>query len=144
MEEIAGNGNGAGSVGKPELKRSMGVWMATEHVASREGGRVTIGHDVEEAVYEADAVYADVWVSMGEEGERERRLAKLANYQVTPELMQAASERAVFMHCLPAHRGQEVAAEVIDGPRSVVFQQAENRLPTEQAVLQSLIGGGAP
>ena len=92
-----------------------------------------------EAVRGAQAVYADVWVSMGEEAERDERLAALADYRVTSALMDAASHDAVFMHCLPAHRGEEVTAEVIDGPRSVVFQQAANRLPTEQALLHTLI-----
>jgi ornithine carbamoyltransferase len=76
---------------------------------------------------------------MGQDAERERRLADLAPYQVTAEVMDRASSDAIFMHCLPAHRGEEVTAEVIDGPRSVVFQQAANRLPTEQALIQTLI-----
>jgi ornithine carbamoyltransferase len=92
----------------------------------------------EEAVAGADAVYTDVWVSMGEESERDSRLRELAPYQVTEALMACAKETAVFMHCLPAHRGEEVAADVIDGPRSVVWQQAENRMPTEEALLYAL------
>ena len=94
-----------------------------------------------EAVRGADAVYTDVWVSMGEESEQAARLRELEPFRVTPELMALANPHAVFMHCLPAHRGQEVAAEVIDGPISVVWQQAANRLPTEQALLHSLIKG---
>jgi ornithine carbamoyltransferase len=78
---------------------------------------------------------------MGDEAERARRMADLAGFQVDAALMAIASPRAVFLHCLPAHRGEEVAAEVIDGPRSVVWQQAANRLPTEQAVLQALVTG---
>ena len=87
-----------------------------------------------EAVRGAQVVYTDVWVSMGQDAEREERLAALAPYQVSTAVMDAACRDAIFMHCLPAHRGEEVTAEVIDGPRSVVFQQAANRLPTEQAL----------
>ena len=100
---------------------------------------VHVVHDPLEAVAGADAVYTDVWVSMGEEDERAARLAVFEPYQVTSELLGAASPDAVFMHCLPAHRGEEVTAEVIDGPQSVVWQQAENRLWTEEALLYALV-----
>jgi ornithine carbamoyltransferase len=93
----------------------------------------------EEAVTGADVVYTDVWVSMGEEAEREARLEALRPYQVDDRLLSLARPGAVFMHCLPAHRGEEVAAEVIDGPQSIVWQQAENRMPTEEALLFALI-----
>lgn len=83
----------------------------------------------------AHAVYTDVWTSMGQEAEREDRLQRFAGYQVSEALMQRAHEEAIFLHCLPAHRGEEVAAEVIDGPWSVVYDQAENRLYVQQAVL---------
>lgn len=96
-------------------------------------------HDPLEAVAGADAVYTDVWVSMGDEGERAARLAALRPYQVDGRLLAAARPDAVFMHCLPAHRGEEVAAEVLDGPQSIVWQQAENRMPTEEALLLALI-----
>jgi ornithine carbamoyltransferase len=99
----------------------------------------TLEADPLEAVRGAQVVYTDVWVSMGQDDEREKRLADLAPYQVTTDVMAAASRDAIFMHCLPAHRGEEVTAEVIDGPRSVVFQQAANRLPTEQALIHMLI-----
>lgn len=92
-----------------------------------------------EAVAGADAVYTDVWVSMGEEAERDARLSAFEPYRVDAQLMAAARADAIFMHCLPAHRGEEVTAEVIDGPRSVVWQQAENRLPTEEALLFALV-----
>jgi ornithine carbamoyltransferase len=110
-------------------------------VAMAEGATVLVTGDPEEAVRDAHAVYTDVWVSMGEDAEREERLRDFAPYRVDPELMAHARSDAVFMHCLPAHRGEEVSAAVIDGPRSLVFQQAANRLPTEQAVLSTLIGG---
>jgi ornithine carbamoyltransferase len=101
--------------------------------------RAIIEPDPFEAVRGAQVVYTDVWVSMGEDSERDARLNALADYQVSSAIMDAASHDAVFMHRLPAHRGEEVAAEVIDGPRSVVFQQAANRLPTEQALIHTLI-----
>ena len=93
------------------------------------------------AVRGAQAVYTDVWVSMGEDDQRDELVRQLERYRVTEELMAAADPEAVFLHCLPAHRGEEVATEVIDGPRSLVFRQAANRLPTEQAVLYALTTG---
>ncbi len=95
--------------------------------------------DPVEAVRGAHAIYTDVFVSMGDEAEAAQRLRDLAPYQVNEALLERAHPDAVFMHCLPAHRGEEVTAEVIDGPRSVVWQQAENRLPTEEAILYALI-----
>ena len=110
-------------------------------LAAEHGGSIQLGHDPHSAVAGADAVYTDAWVSMEEDAERERRLRDLKAYQVDDVLMRAAAPGAVFMHCLPAHRGLEVAASVIDGPSSVVWEQAANRLPTEQAALHMLIDG---
>jgi ornithine carbamoyltransferase len=93
----------------------------------------------EEAVSDADVVYTDTWISMGQEAEAEERRRAFAGYQVTESLFDRAAPDAIFMHCLPAHRGQEVAPEVIDSPRSVVFTQAENRLHTEKALLCALV-----
>jgi ornithine carbamoyltransferase len=95
--------------------------------------------DPMEAVAGADVVYTDVWTSMGQEAEAEARRQAFQGFMVTPQMMAAASPEAVFMHCLPAHRGEEVAAEVIDGPRSVVFDEAENRLHVQKAVLLLLL-----
>jgi len=106
-----------------------------------DGGTIELLHDPVEAVVDADVVYTDVWVSMGEDEERRERLHDLAPYQVTAELMRRAKVDAIFLHCLPAHRGEEVTADVIDGPRSLVWQQAANRLPTEQALLYALVTG---
>ena len=92
------------------------------------------------AVSGADVVYTDVWTSMGQEDEAQARLQAFQGFMVTPEMMAAASPDAVFMHCLPAHRGEEVAAEVLDGPQSVVFDEAENRLHTQKALLLLLLG----
>ncbi len=107
------------------------------HEPAVEGAHVV--HDPVEAVAAADAVYTDVWVSMGEEEERELRLRAFEPYRVDAALMSAARTDAIFMHCLPAHRGEEVTAEVIDGRQSVVWQQAENRLPTEEALVLALV-----
>jgi ornithine carbamoyltransferase len=96
--------------------------------------------DPYEAVAGADVVYTDVWTSMGQEAEAELRKAAFKGYSVTPQLMAAAGPEALFMHCLPAHRGEEVAAEVMDGPQSVVFDEAENRLHVQKAVLLTLMG----
>ena len=109
--------------------------------SASDGAEIVLSHDPHAVVADADAVYTDVWVSMGEDEEREQRLRDLAPFQVTAELMAHAKPEAIFLHCLPAHRGEEVAAGVIDGPRSVVWQQAANRLPTEQALLYALVTG---
>ncbi len=117
------------------------VTRTTMESAGAHGGSINVMHDARSAVTNADAVYTDVWVSMGEDAERARRLTDLQAYQVNETLMRAAAPGAVFMHCLPAHRGLEVTADVIDGPSSIVWEQAANRLPTEQATLRTLTGG---
>jgi len=97
--------------------------------------------DPAEAIRDADVVYADVWASMGQESEKEIRLKVMQPYQINPDLMKLAREDALFMHCLPAHRGEEVTDEVIDGPNSIVFDQAENRLHVQRAIISLLIPG---
>jgi ornithine carbamoyltransferase len=104
------------------------------------GGAVELTSDPFEAVSEADAVYTDVWTSMGQESEAEARRAAFGPYQVNGTLMEAARPEAVFLHCLPAHRGEEVTDEVIEGPASAVWQQAENRMHSYRAVLAELMG----
>ena len=91
------------------------------------------------AVKEADVVYTDVWISMGREREQARRLRTLAPYQLNKRLLQRAKPNAIVMHCLPAHRGEEIAADVLDGPQSVVIDQAENRLHMQKAILTQLL-----
>jgi ornithine carbamoyltransferase len=107
--------------------------------ARREGARVSAMVDPFEAVEDADCVVTDCWVSMGDE-DAGRRHNLLMPYQVNGKLMKAASDRAVFMHCLPAHRGEEVTDEVMDGPQSVVFDEAENRLHAQKGVLAWCLG----
>jgi ornithine carbamoyltransferase len=105
-------------------------------IAASTGGSVTLFTDPVEAVAGADVVVTDTWVSMGKEDEKAERLTGFGAYQVNSELMSLAKPDALFLHCLPAHRGEEVTDEVIDGPASVVFDQAENRLHTQKAVLR--------
>jgi ornithine carbamoyltransferase len=108
------------------------------------GGVVEVVNEPYEAVKGADAIYTDVWTSMGQEDEAAARRAAFAGYQVDGQLMEAAGDQAVFLHCLPAHRGEEVTAEVIDGPASLVWQQASNRMHAVRALLAGLTIGGAP
>ena len=103
--------------------------------AKHSGAKLEILNDPQKAVTGADVIYTDVLVSMGQEKEREQRMKDFKGYQVNAELLKHAKEDVIFMHCLPAHRGEEVAAEVIDGLHSVVFDQAENRLHAQKAVL---------
>jgi len=107
------------------------------------GGKVTLTTDPERAVKDADAVYTDVWVSMGEEEEREKRLRAFQGYAITRELMSSAADRAIVLHCLPAHRGEEISDEVMEGPASAVWDQAENRLHAQKALLVLLLGDGS-
>ena len=104
-------------------------------------GKVTLVRDPNEAVAGAHVVNTDVWASMGQEQEQAERAKAFAGYQVDASLMKRAARDAIFLHCLPAHRGEEVTAEVIDGPQSCVFEEAENRLHIQKAIMATLIGG---
>ena len=108
--------------------------------AEKTGAVIHIGHDPLIAVKDADVIYTDVWISMGREREHARRLKVLAPYQVNNRLVQRAKPDAIVMHCLPAHRGEEISAEVLDGPQSVIIDQAENRLHMQKAILTNLLG----
>ncbi len=110
--------------------------------ASRTGARILVTADPAEAVRGSRVLYTDVWVSMGQEEERGRRLADFKGYQINGELLGGAMPGAIVMHCLPAHRGEEITDEMMDGPASVVFDQAEARLYNAMAVLVWCIGGG--
>ena len=110
---------------------------AVDRAAER--GEVVITEDPFAAVRDADAVYTDVWASMGQEAEAERRRKAFNGFTVDDALMEAAGAEAVFLHCLPAHRGEEVSASVLEGPQSLVWQQAENRLHAQKALLEALI-----
>jgi len=118
------------------------ILVAAEKIASVTGSKVKVTNDAIEAVMGADAVYTDVWASMGQEDEAAERRKIFMPFQVNNKLFSKAAKHAVFMHCLPAHRGDEVAASVIDSPRSVVFDQAENRLHIQKAIMVLLLEGG--
>lgn len=118
------------------------VLADAREIARETGARIELGGDPQAAVRGADAVYTDTWTSMGQEREAAERMAAFAHYQVNEDLMNAAADNAVFMHCLPAHRGAEVTDAVIDSPRAVVFDQAENRMHVQKAILLLLLGGG--
>jgi len=108
---------------------------ATLQGARAAGGRITITHDAAAAAEGAEVLYTDVWTSMGQEREVERRRGDFAAYQINADLLRRAGDNAVVMHCLPAHRGEEITDDVIDGPQSIVFDQAENRLHTQKAIM---------
>ena len=117
------------------------VVAKAREAAGRHGGRVEVLNDPREAATGADVLYTDVWVSMGMEEEKELRMKAFAAYQLNAELVDLAKEECLVLHCLPAHRGLEITDEVIDGPRSAVFEQAENRLHAQKAILARLLAG---
>ncbi|MBU7317631.1 ornithine carbamoyltransferase [Paenibacillus oleatilyticus] len=107
--------------------------------AAKTGATIYVGADPKEAVADADVIYTDVWASMGFEAEQKEREIAFKNYQVNDELVKYAKKDFLFMHCLPAHRGEEVSEGVIDGPNSVIFDQAENRLHAQKAVMAAIL-----
>lgn len=124
----------------PSLPPDPGIWARARADAERAGTRLELVDQPRAAVRGADVVYTDTWISMGEEAQAERLRAELAAFTVDTALMDLANPTAIFMHCLPAHRGEEVSDDVMDGPRSVVFDQAENRLHAQKALLALLLG----
>jgi ornithine carbamoyltransferase len=115
------------------------VIAQAEEAARAAGTKVIITRSLEEAVQDADVVETDVWASMGQEEEAEKRHRDFAGWMVDARLMALAKKEAIFMHCLPAHRGEEVSAEVIDGSRSVIYDEAENRLHVQKAIMHTLM-----
>lgn len=124
----------------PELEPNPEIVAMARRKAEETGARIVLCHDPKEAVDGVDAVYTDVWASMGQEAERERRLELLRPYQVNQALLSRARPGAVVLHCLPARRGEEITDEVMDGPQSVVFDQSENRLHAQKAILALFLG----
>jgi len=108
--------------------------------AGATGAKIEIIEDPVQAVKNADIIYTDVWASMGQEAEHQERLKIFKPYQINAKLVKSARPDYLFLHCLPAHRGEEVSAEIIDGPNSVVFDEAENRLHAQKAVLALTMG----
>jgi ornithine carbamoyltransferase len=130
------------AIATPEGYRPDAAIVAAGSAHGEEsGGRIELVTEPRDAVRAADAVYTDVWASMGKEAEREERRRIFAGYTVDAAMMASAGPDAIFLHCLPAHRGDEVADAVMDGPQSRVWDQAENRIYTEQAILYALISG---
>lgn len=119
---------------------SADIVRAAREDGASTGCTIELTHDPKEAVRDADAVYTDVWASMGQEAEKEKRAAIFAPFQVNAALMSAARPDTLFMHCLPAHRGEEVTDEVIDSANSIVFDQAENRLHFQKVIMTLLMG----
>jgi ornithine carbamoyltransferase len=105
------------------------------------GGRIRLTTEAPEAIESADVIYTDTWISMGQEGDREQRLEAFQRYQVNDRLLGFAPGNALVMHCLPAHRGEEITDAVLDGPRSLILEQAENRLHAQKAIILNLLGG---
>jgi ornithine carbamoyltransferase len=116
------------------------VLAAAKQAAEQSGSKIVITHDPSEAAEGADAVYTDVWASMGQESGAQDKYAHFTDYQVNEKLTARCKQDYIFLHCLPAHRGEEVTADVIDGPHSVVFDEAENRLHAQKAVMALLMG----
>ena len=115
------------------------VVVEANETAKETGSVITASDDAAEAVKNADVIYTDVWVSMGQEDEKEKRLKDLKRYQLNTELLSKSRKDVLVMHCLPAHRGEEITDEVIDGPNSIVFDEAENRLHTQKAIMKLLM-----
>ncbi|MDQ0256956.1 ornithine carbamoyltransferase [Evansella vedderi] len=148
-----GNNNVAHSLMEGAAKVGMNISMAcpvgyepsgeilqgVNEVAKQQGSKVIVGNDPKAAVKDADVIVTDVWASMGQEEEQAVRLEALQPFQVNSELCSLAKEDFIFLHCLPAHREEEVTAEIIDGPHSVVFDEAENRLHAQKALLKVLM-----
>jgi len=128
--------------GPPGYELSGEVWEEGQRLAAVTGSELLATHDPKEAVDGADAVYTDVWASMGEEEEAAERAAIFEPYQVNEVLLEHATSDVIAMHCLPAHRGQEITDAVCDGPHSVLWDEAENRMHAQKAILVSLMGEG--
>jgi ornithine carbamoyltransferase len=120
-------------------KPDPAVVLRAQAEARKTGAVIELVHDPAAGAAHADVVYTDVWVSMGQEAERETKMKSFNGFQVNAELMKHANPKAIFLHCLPAHRGEEVTDEVIDSPQSAVFDEAENRLHTQKAILYTLL-----
>jgi ornithine carbamoyltransferase len=123
----------------PGYAPDAGVTARVRTLASEHGAWISIGTDPAEAVAGADAVYTDVWASMGREEEADERRLRFAGFEVTESLLAGAAPHVVAMHCMPAHRGEEISAAVLDGPRSLALEQAENRRYVQEAVLMELL-----
>jgi len=128
------------SIGTPKGFEPMKEVVETAlNFAKKSGSKIEIVNDPKEAAKDADVLYTDVWASMGQEAEHDKRVEIMKPFQINSDILKYAKEDAIVMHCLPAHRGEEITDEVLDGPHSVVFDQAENRLHIQKAILSLLI-----
>ncbi len=123
-----------------EYRPDQSVIEESQRLASASGSKVTIGPDAYEAVRDADYVYTDVWISMGEEKKAAKKKKILAKYKITRELLSHCQKKCMVMHCLPAHRGEEIEGDILDSDRSIVFDQAENRMHVQKAIMCALMG----
>ncbi|MBN1485994.1 MAG: ornithine carbamoyltransferase [Anaerolineae bacterium] len=119
----------------PGYELHPGVWSLGEHLAAQSGAKIMATYDPVEALKDADAIYTDAWASMGQEAEAEKRRKVFPPYRIDAEKLGYANADAIVLHCLPAHRGEEITDEVADGPQSALFDQAENRLHAQKAIL---------
>ncbi|MBP9838535.1 MAG: ornithine carbamoyltransferase [Proteobacteria bacterium] len=122
-----------------DLEISVACPKGFEPTLDKAYDKLEVTHEPDKGIKNADVVYTDVWTSMGQEEEKERRLKKFKGYTINKELFHLAKHDAIFMHCLPAHRGEEVTDDIVEHPRSVVFDQAENRLHAQKAILVKLL-----
>lgn len=123
----------------PGYEPDQVILKEAEKIAEKSGSVITITSDVAEAVKDADVIYTDVWVSMGDEAEESQRIKDMHDYQVNQDILAMAAEDAMVLHCLPAIRGQEITEEVLNGPQSAVWDQAENRLHVQKAIMYLLM-----
>jgi ornithine carbamoyltransferase len=128
----------------PGYEPDPAVMARAQEEAKLSGARLAVIHDPAAAARDADVLYTDVWASMGQEEEHAQRLRDFQGFRLDCGLVERASPDVLVMHCLPAHRGEEISDEVMDGPRSIVFDQAENRLHMQKAILVKLLGPGTP
>lgn len=124
----------------PNYRCDAAITEEARRSAAKSGSKVVITEDPEEAVSNADVVYTDTWVSMGQEAEKEMKVKIFMPYQVNDKLFSKAQDDSIFLHCLPAYRGLEVTESIIDGPNSAVFEEAENRLHVQKAIMATLMG----
>ena len=123
----------------PRYAPEPAIVARAREIASTAGSRIEVGTDARAAAQGADVIYTDVWVSMGQEAERDAKIKAFSEFQVNAALVSQAASRAVVLHCLPAHRGEEITDEVLDGPQSLVLDQAENRLHAQKALLSLIL-----
>jgi ornithine carbamoyltransferase len=139
----AGQGNEVRLAHPPGYGPDRTIVAAAESLAAANGGRIVLGEDPRDVVAGADVIYTDAWTSMGQEDESDVRRSAFASYQVNATLLALAGPEARVMHCLPAHRGEEITSDVMDGPQSLIFDQSENRLHAQKGLLVELLGSDA-